>query len=285
MHKTALLLVLALATPAHALDAARLDAAMRAEEAAPPVRVGAAVIDAGDGAVWSYRGDERFPLMSTHKSFACAALLARVERGEASLETRVDVGAGELVANSPVTSKHVGPGSMALADLCAAAIDFSDNTAANYVLGAIGGPAGLTQYFRALGDATSRLDRTETALNENLPGDERDTTTPSAAAADLRKLLLGDALKPASRERLTQWMIEDKVSGPLLRAALPAGWRIADKTGAGERGSRGIVAVIWPPSRAPVVAAIYLSGGPSGLDARDAAIRRIGTALVEALGR
>jgi beta-lactamase class A len=173
---------------------------------------------------------------------------------------------------------------MSLADFCAAAIGVSDNTAANYVLAALGGPQGLTQYFRTLGDATSRLDRTETDLNENLPGDPRDTTTPDAAVADLRKILLGDVLQPASRERLTQWMVEDKVAGPLLRAALPEGWRIADKTGAGERGSRGIVAVIWPPGRGAIVVAIYLSEAPTSMDARNAAIAHIGAALVKALG-
>ena len=173
---------------------------------------------------------------------------------------------------------------MSLADLCAASIVVSDNTAANFVLAALGGPKGVTQFFRALGDSTSRLDRIETDLNESTPGDVRDTTTPAAAVADLDKILLGDALKPASRERLKKWMVEDKVAGPLLRAALPEGWRIADKTGAGGHGSRGIVAAIWPPGRAAIVVAIYLTETPASLDARNAAIARIGAALVKALG-
>jgi beta-lactamase class A len=272
------------ASPSRALDNAALDAAARAEEAAP-ARVGAAVIDTGDGARWSYRGDERFPLDSTHKAFACAALLARVDRGEASLETRVVISAGDLVEYSPITQGHVAPGSMSLADLCAAALGVSDNTAANCVLAALGGPGGVTRFLRWLGDASSRLDRTEPTLNESAPGDPRDTTTPAAAVADLQKLLLGDALKAASRERLTQWMADDKVAGPLLRAALPAGWRIADKSGAGGHGSRGVVAVIWPPGRAPVVVAIYLAETTASLDARNAAIARIGAALVAALGK
>ncbi len=196
MLKTVLALALALATPAYALDPARLDAAVRAEEAALPARVGAAVIDTASGAAWNYRGDERFPLLSTHKAFSCAALLARVERGETSLDKRVVIHATDLVSNSPITKTHVAPDTMSLADLCAAAIGVSDNTAANFILDALDGPAGLTAFFRSLGDATSRLDRTETALNESTPGDPRDTTTPKSAAADLNKLLLGDVLKP-----------------------------------------------------------------------------------------
>jgi beta-lactamase class A len=279
----ALLLTLS-GAPALAFDAAALEQAARAEEAALPARVGAAALDTGTGQLWTYRGDERFPLDSTHKAFACAALLARADRSEASLDRRVVIPAPAIVEHSPITQTHVAPDSMSLADLCAASIGVSDNTAANFVLAALGGPKGLTQYFRALGDATSRLDRTETDLNESTPGDTRDTTTPAAAVADLRKILIGDALNPASRERLTQWMADDRVAGPLLRAALPAGWRIADKTGAGGHGSRGIVAAIWPPGRAPVVVAIYLTETPARLDARNAAIARIGAALVKALG-
>lgn len=271
--------------PARAFDAAELDAAARAEEAALSARIGAALLDTGTDRLWSYRGDERFPLDSTHKAFACAALLARADRGEASLAKRVVIVATDIVEHSPITEAHIAPDSLSLADLCSAAIGVSDNTAANFVLAALGGPEGLTQFFRTLGDPTSRLDRTETDLNESTPGDARDTTTPAAAVGDLSKILIGDALKPASRERLTQWMEDDRVAGPLLRAALPEGWRIADKTGAGGHGSRGIVAAIWPPSRAPVVVAIYLSETTASLDARNAAIARIGAALVKALGR
>ena len=266
--------------PAHAFDAAPLEQAARAEEAALPARLGAAALDTGTGQLWTHHGDERFPLDSTHEAFACAALLAR----ETPLDRRDVIPAAAIVEHSPITQTHIAPDAMSLADLCAASIGVSDNTAANFVLAALGGPEGLTRYFRALGDATSRLDRTETGLNESTPGDVRDTTTPAAAVADLDKLLVGDALKPASRERLTQWMEDDRVAGPLLRAALPAGWRIADKTGAGGHGSRGIVAAIWPPGRAPVVVAIYLTETPASLDARNAAIARIGAALVKALG-
>jgi beta-lactamase class A len=277
-------MLLTLSGAAHAFDAAALDAAAHAEEAALPARLGAAVLDTGTEQLWTYSGDERFPLDSTHKAFACAALLARADRGETSLDRRVVIPAAAIVEHSPITQAHIAPNAMSLSDFCAAAIGVSDNTAANFVLAALGGPEGLTQFFRALGDATSRLDRTETDLNESAPGDPRDTTTPAAAVADLRKILIGDALKPASRERLTQWMEDDRVAGPLLRAALPGGWRIADKTGAGGHGSRGIVAAIWPPGRAAIVVAIYLTETPASLDARNSAIARIGAALVKALG-
>ena len=276
-------IALALASPARALDAAGLEAALAAEASALRARVGMAVIDAGGGPGFAYHADERFPLDSTHKAFACAALLARVDRGEASLARRVQLLATDIVEYSPITQDRIAPDMMSLEELCAAALAVSDNTAANAVLAALGGPKAVTAYFRALGDQTSRLDRNEPDLNEGAPGDPRDTTTPAAAAADLRQLLVGDALKPVSRERLKQWMIGDRVAAKLLRAALPEDWAIADKTGAGGHGSRGIVAAIWPPGRAPLVVAIYLSDTGAKIGERDAAIARLGAALVAAL--
>lgn len=282
MKRLAWLAFLALASPAYAFDEARLTAAARAQETALSARLGAAVLDTATGQLWRYHADERFPLLSTHKVFSCAALLAKVDKGEASLDRRVVILATDIVPYSPITQNRIAPDAMSLSELCGAALGVSDNTAANFVLAAIGGPGGVTALFRALGDETSRLDRTETDLNEALPGDPRDTTTPASAVADLDKILLGGTLKPVSRERLTQWMIGDRVAGPLLRAALPEDWRIADKTGAGERGSRGIVAVIWPPNRPPLVAAIYLTDTAAPIEARNAAIAHIGAALVKA---
>jgi beta-lactamase class A len=270
---------------AQGLDASRLEAAVRAEEAQLSARIGAAVLDTKSSTIWAYRGDERFPLDSTHKAFACAALLAKVDRGETSLQKRVTIVAADLVAHSPITEKRIGPDAISLSELCAASMAVSDNTAANAVLSAIGGPPAVTDFFRTLGDEVSRLDRNEPDLNESAPGDPRDTTTPAAAVADLNKLLIGDALKPAAREQLKQWMIDDAVAGALLRAALPSDWRIGDRSGAGEHGSRGIVAVLWPPDRAPIVTAIYIRDTTASLDARNAAIARIGAALVKALPR
>ncbi|MGI4796225.1 MAG: serine hydrolase, partial [Janthinobacterium lividum] len=156
----------------------------------------------------------------------------------------------------------------------------SDNVAGNKVLDSIGGPTGLTEYMRSIGDTVTRLDRREPELNEATPGDRRDTTTPAAIAKSLRRLVLGDALSTLSRQQLTAWLLADEVGGPLLRASLPKEWRIADRTGAGGHGSRGIVAVIWPPGQAPIVAAIFLTCTDATMDQRNGSIAELGAALV-----
>jgi len=245
-------------------------------------RLGVLIRDTGGARQWAWRGTERFALCSTVKAFICAAVLARVEAGQDRLDAVVRIDKADLAPHSPVTAAHAGAG-LSVAELCAAACGASDNTAANLLIDRIGGPKALTAYMRTLGDTATRLDRREPALNEATPGDPRDTTTPEAAAASLARLLLGGALSAPSRQQLTRWMEGNEVAGALLRAALPASWRIADRSGAGGFGTRGIIAVIWPPGRAPVVAAVYLTQTTLAMEARDAAIAAVGRALVAKL--
>ncbi len=243
------------------------------------------VFDANTGTTWQYRGDERFPLNSTHKIFSCAALLAKVDGKSLSLDQSVSISKEMLVTYSPITEKSLSPQTMTFGEVCRAAVSYSDNTAANVVFDAIGGTTGFNSYMQSIGDDQTRLDRKEPELNDATPGDERDTTTPNDIVSSLRKILLGNGLSVSSRNVLTQWMLDDQVAGALLRASLPSNWKIADKTGAGGYGSRSIVAVIWPPSKQPVVVGIYVTQTKASLQASNEAIARIGAALKEAIGR
>ncbi|MEE4360334.1 MAG: class A beta-lactamase [Pseudomonadales bacterium] len=245
-------------------------------------RLGFAVLDTATGRHWRHRADERFPLASTFKAFACAAVLARVDAGTLTLDQRLPVDSDALVTYSPVTAQRVATG-ISVAETCEAAITLSDNTAANLLLSLVDGPRGLTAFLRSIGDERTRLDRWELALNDVAPGDPRDTTTPDAALQTLRTLLSGRALSAASTQRLTQWLVEDRVADALLRASLPEGWVIGDKTGAAGDDHRGILAFMDPPGRARVFAAIYLTGYESSLDDRNAVIAELGAAIVEAL--
>ncbi|MFH8176708.1 class A beta-lactamase, partial [Klebsiella pneumoniae] len=195
-------------------------------------RVGMIEMDLASGrTLTAWRADERFPMMSTFKVVLCGAVLARVDAGDEQLERKIHYRQQDLVDYSPVSEKHLADG-MTVGELCAAAITMSDNSAANLLLATVGGPAGLTAFLRQIGDNVTRLDRWETELNEALPGDARDTTTPASMAATLRKLLTSQRLSARSQRQLLQWMVDDRVAGPLIRSVLPAGWFIADKTGA-----------------------------------------------------
>ena len=231
--------------------------------------------------VW--RPDEPFLMCSTFKALAVAAVLARVDRGEERLDRWIAYGKADLLDHAPVTTDHVAQGGMALGDLCAAAIEVSDNTAGNLILASYGGPAGLTQYLRGLGDTVTRLDRTEPALNlPNPPGDLRYTTTPASMAGLWCRIVVGDALSPASRGQLNLWLAACQTGAGRLPAAKPRGWTIGHKTGTGST-TIGDVAVLRPPKGQPILIAAYLDGATCPAEQKDAAIADAGRLALSAL--
>jgi len=240
-------------------------------------RLGVAILDSSTGRRLVHRGSERFAMCSTFKCLAAAAVLARVDSGHEQLNRFVPFGPGDLLDYAPITTQHVNDGGMTLEALLAAAIEYSDNTAANLLLANLGGPAALTHYVRRLGDRITRLDRNEPSLNVVNPGEVRDTTSPVAMLADMETLLLKTAaLSPASRQQLTMWLVGNTTGDKKLRAGLPATWRIGDKTGTGPNGANNDIAIAWPPGRAPILIAAYFAGPRASADDRDQALADVG---------
>ena len=281
MNRTTIAAALLLACLSAPAQAETIAQAARAIETELGGRVGVALRRQGDAQVTGHRPDERFPLSSTFKAPLCGAILTLVDAGADQLDRPIGYTSADLVDYSPVTSTH---NAMTVGALCEATITLSDNTAANLLLDRLGGPEDFTAYLRAIGDDTTRLDRRETALNEAAPGDPRDGSTPAAMTATLDRLLFGPILSAASRDQLEAWMRADQVADDLLRASLPQGWIIGDKTGAGGFGSRSIVAVIRPPQGGPWLAAVYLTGNKADMPTRNRAIARIGAAIVSEIG-
>jgi len=263
---------------AHALMAALIQI-----EARSGGRLGVAIHDTATGLDFGHRLDERFPLCSTFKVLACAAVLARVDAGQEDLNRRIRFTASDVVTYSPVTKDHIEGEGMTLAEICAAGMTQSDNTAANLILDSLGGPAAVTAFARSLGDGMTRLDRVEPDLNEAIPGDPRDTTTPQAMTDNLRALVLGRHLSRRSRDQLVAWMVSNQTGGAKLRAGVPPTWRVGDKTGGGNGGTTNDVAVIWPPHRKPLIVSVYLTETQASFDDRNAVIADVGQALAELL--
>jgi beta-lactamase class A len=222
-------------------------------------RIGVAVFDTASGRGFDYHATDRFPMCSTFKFLAAAAVLRRIDQNQDHLDRRISYTAVDLLEWAPITREHLREGSMTLDALSAAAIEYSDNTAGNLLLQTIGGPAKLTEYVRSLGDNVTRLDRVEPDLNTAIKGDERDTTSPAAMLGDIKSLLLEDRLSPEARERLTNWLVANTTGAKRLRSGLPPTWRIGDKTGTGDNGAMGDIAIAWPPNRPPVLIAVYLA--------------------------
>lgn len=220
-------------------------------------RLGVYAHNVRTGQVMSHRAQERFAMCSTFKAFAAAAIL-RGHAGCAPLDKVIHYPPRDILPNSPKTKEHVDVG-MSVGELCAAAIQYSDNAAGNLLLRQIGGPRGLTRFFRSIGDPVSRLDRWETDLNTALPGDLRDTTTPEALGRSLERLTLGRALAGADREQLVTWLKGNTTSGKRFRAGLPDGWVVADKTGTGDYASANDIGVAWTNRSTPIVLTVLSS--------------------------
>jgi beta-lactamase class A len=220
-------------------------------------QIGVYAIDTGNGKEIAWRADEAFPMCSTFKAVLAAALLERSVKAPKLMQKRIRYGKSALLNHCPITEKHLRDG-MTIEELCAATVAYSDNAAANLLLKEIGGPAKLTAYLRSIGDQTTRLDRWEPELNTSIPGDLRDTTTPRVMATTLRKLALDKALPAAQQSRLQEWLIGNTTGDERIRAGVPSGWKVGDKTGTGPYGATNDIGVLWPAGRAPIVLAIYL---------------------------
>ena len=263
----------------------RSDAAnqIAAVEARLGGRIGVAALDTGSGRRLDYRADERFPMCSTFKFLAVAAVLKRVDEKQEQLDRFVSYDAKDILEYAPVTKAHLKEGGMTLGALCEAAIEQSDNTAGNLLLDAIGGPRGVTNFARSLGDQVTRLDRKEPDLNSAIPGDDRDTTTPGSMLADMTRILTGDVLSRSSRSQLEDWLQRNKTGTGMIRAGVPTDWIIGDKTGRGANGASNDIAIIRPPDRAPVLLAIYSVGSTAAANDRAAAIAEAAKIVTESL--
>lgn len=244
-------------------------------------RLGVMVLDSETKAHFGRRVDERFAMCSSFKWLAAAYVLKRVDDGKDQLDRKVSYSEKDLLSYAPETKKHVSDGSMALGELCAAAVEWSDNTAANLVLASFGGPKALTQFLRASGDKVTRLDRNEPTLNTAIPGDPRDTTSPQAMVLNLQNLLLGNLLSDSSRQQLTAWMANSQTGNKRLRAGLPDGWREGDKTGTGDHATANTVSIIWPSKGAPILAAVYYTASTASRDQQEGVHAEVGRLLAE----
>lgn len=246
-------------------------------------RTGVAALDTADGAGIGYRADERFLMLSTGKVPLVAAILHRSRSDPGLLDRRLQWTRADLQAYAPATTPALATG-MTVAELCAAALTVSDNTAANLLTAQLGGPPSTTAFLRSLGDTTSRADRTEPTLNDVSPGG-LDTSTPRAFVSTLRTLALGAALPPPLRDRLVGWMRANTTGAAQVRAGVPADWAVADKTGSGSAGEANDVAVVWPPGHRPVLIGVFTSPDDENNASGKATIAEITREAVRTLSR
>lgn len=253
-------------------------------EASLDGRIGISAVNTGDGMHIEYHADERFPFCSTFKVMGVAAVLKQSMSEQDLLKQNIRYTQADVDASgyAPITTKHISNG-MTVSELCGAALMHSDNAAINLVVKKLGGLDSVNQFARSIGDNTFRLDRWEPELNSAIPGDLRDTSTPTAMGESLRKIVLGDVLAPAQRDQMQAWLKQNTTGDKRIRAGMPKGWIVGDKTGTcGHYGTTNDIAVIWPPKCAPIVLAIYLTQNKADAATRDDVLAAATRIVVEA---
>ncbi|MBC7985186.1 MAG: class A beta-lactamase [Sphingomonadaceae bacterium] len=246
-------------------------------------RLGVALLGAEGATLLSHRANERFAMCSTFKLALAAAILDVEEEGGLSPDEVVTFGRDDMVPYSPVVEPLLAEGRVTLGQLTEAIVTISDNTAANLLLARVDGPEGLTAFIRANGDAVTRLDRTEPTLNENVPGDPRDTTSPAAMAALTRRLIEGDTLSETNRGRLFDWTVASTTGLQRIRAGLPPEWPVGDKTGSCGTAYNDI-AIIRAPGRDTAILTVYIDRPTAEEDAVFAAMAQVGRIAAQRLG-
>jgi beta-lactamase class A len=225
-------LLFACTTPAPTPTATANDELAQIERATGG-RLGVVLMDGRGTLLLSHRADERFAMCSTMKLPLAAMAIDAVERGEIDGATSLPITQANVTGYAPTVAAVLAARrtEMTIAEAAQAAVEMSDNGAANLLLGLIGGPEGFTRRMRAWGDMVTRLDRFETALNSNLPGDPRDTATPAATTGTVRAMFGPTLLRAATRQRLRDWTTATTTGARRVRAGLPSGWAAGDKTG------------------------------------------------------
>lgn len=233
----------------------------KAQERVTGGRFGLFAQDLKTGATLSWRAHERFTMCSTFKLSLAACVLARVDGRHDNLDRTVAFTQADILDYAPAAKANLARGRMSIREMCEAAVELSDNTCANLLLARIGGPAALTAFWRATGDAVTRLDENEPMLNRTRPPDPRNTTTPAAMAGNLQRLVLGGVLSPASRTLLVGWMRGCRTGTDMLRAGLPKTWSAGDKTGSNGADMLGDLVVAWAAPARAIAISLYAEGG------------------------
>jgi len=248
-------------------------------------RIGVYAQNIKTGRVLAWRAQERFVMCSTFKASLAALVLKRIDHGQDHPDHMIPYGIVDIPDDwhAPVAKENLAKGALSVIDMCAAAVEYSDNTFANLLLNRVGGPSALTAFWRSMDDRITRLDHNEPILNFSPPGDPHDTTTPLAMAGTLRRLVLGNVLSSGSRGLLTQWMVNCKTGDNRLRGGLPKDWRIADKTGNNGSDAAGDIAVIWPKADAAVLICTYTRGGSPTAAQLEAVFAHIGQMVARRL--
>jgi beta-lactamase class A len=232
--------------------------------------VGIAVRDVETGFAATFDGDTFFPQQSVSKFWVALTALDAADRGELDLDQRVTLTRSDLTLFHQPIAQQIGSGSYSttLNALIFRAMTQSDNTCNDFVLRRAGGPEAVRAFLRRRNIEGIRFGPGERLMQSALAGmswrpeysvgrafytaranvpepvrraaferyvaDPVDGATPRGIVGALSRLQRGELLTPHSTRRLLSIMSQTRTGRQRLTGGVPAGWRIAHKTGTGQ---------------------------------------------------
>lgn len=227
-------------------------------EASSKGRIGVYAINMGNNIKLGYRANKHFPTGCTSKVIGVATILSKSMNDSALLSQKINYSKKDLTNWSPITEKYLSSG-MTVEQLCSASISYSDNTAMNLLVKQMGGLEQMNLFARSIGNNSFRQDNdwpkeAYSGGKNNL----RDTSTPKDMAKNLQKLAFTKVLDKPQREMLISWLKANTTGKHRIKAGIPKGWIVADKTGTGGAyGTTNDIGIIFPPRCPPIIMAIY----------------------------
>lgn len=270
----------------------------------------------GRGARVLVNADQQYPMASTFKVPIAGTVLSQVDSGRLKLDQLVPVDPNMVVDSEGLAETFHHPGvSVSVENLLELMLTVSDNTATNMLEKLVGGPAVVTQWVRSQGIAGLRVDRDTAGMirdfyglppgpsfpasleaglksNPNLEekgdkpdaafdNDPRDTSSPTAMAELLERIYTGKALSPSSTNLLREIQERNTTGKARIRARLPQGTTVAEKTGTigGTVNNVGVISL--PNNAGKLIVAVFIKKSSKPVEDRERVIADISRALYD----
>jgi beta-lactamase class A len=254
-------------------------------------RVGVACSLPGLALNCNLNANAKLPMQSVYKLPIAMATLDAVERGKFALTDGIRFMPSDLISpnqHSPLRDAHpLANVEAQVKELLRLAVSESDGVAADILLRILGGPSAVDAYVRNLGISGIRIRDNEKTLGLDVRAQYRNYAEPTAMVLLLRRLADRSPLTPEHTALLLGWMTETDTGEHRLKGMLPAGTRVAHKTGTsdssgGNTPATNDVGLITLGDGRTLAIAVFVADSSETEDNRERVIARIARAIWEA---
>jgi beta-lactamase class A len=279
-----------------AIDSENLTKVMKSKSQIINGTLGVAAYDLQTEQAWYWNEGQVFRMQSVEKLLVAIAVLKKVDQRSLSLQNLVPVSSAEVAEIRGAAIPDPLPPktrSVPLEALLQKSICNSNNGASDVLMKLAGGPQVVDKLIASFDISGIRVDRYEREVIrvESLTTPEAtklDTATPKAMCDLLVKLQNGKLLSPATTKFLLKLMAECKTGNHRIRAGLPAGTLVMDKTGTGgsQHGrcsATNDVAIAVLPGGQKFVIAVFLANAGGSAAKRDQVIASVSSSIYQAI--